>query len=179
MRRALVGWLALVLVVAGVVAGGVVFAVARLRPGPPVVPAEYSALVREAAATCPGLKPLLLAAQLEQESGWNPTARSGAGAQGIAQFVPATWDAYAVDGNHDGTRDPDNPQDAIPSAAAFDCVLYREIASVPGNKDQLMLAAYNAGPDKVRKYQGVPPFAETENYVRRIMARSLVLTFPQ
>ncbi len=93
--------------------------------------------------------------------------------------MPSTWAAYAVDGDGDGIKDVFNPKDAIASAAAFDCELYREIASVPGNKDELMLAAYNAGPDKVHKYQAVPPFPETRNYVSRIMARSKVLTLGQ
>jgi len=62
---------------------------AVLRPG--VIPAGYEALVQKAAQTCPGITAPLLAAQLEQESGWNPSAVSPAGAQGLSQFMPGTW----------------------------------------------------------------------------------------
>ena len=59
--------------------------------------------------------------------------------------MPKTWQAYAVDGNGDGVKDVWNPQDAIPSAAAFDCQLLSEVAKVAGDRVRLMLAAYNAG----------------------------------
>ena len=144
--------------------------------GPATVPAQYRSLVLRAAASCPGLSPRLLAAQIEQESGWDPRAASRAGAQGIAQFMPAVWSAYAVDGNGDGVKDVWNPTDAIPSAAHLDCVLMKEIADVPGNTVRNMLAAYNAGPDKVHRYGGVPPFGETRSYVQQIVDRSAVLT---
>jgi soluble lytic murein transglycosylase-like protein len=144
--------------------------------GPATVPAQYRSLVLRAAASCPGLSPRLLAAQIEQESGWNPRAASRAGAQGIAQFMPRVWAAYAVDGNSDGVKDVWNPRDAIPSAAHFDCVLMKQIADVPGDKVRNMLAAYNAGPDKVHRYRGVPPFGETRAYVQLIVDRSRVLT---
>ncbi|MFF3036399.1 transglycosylase SLT domain-containing protein, partial [Streptomyces rubiginosohelvolus] len=55
------------------------------------VPAEYRDLVEEAGNSCPELSPNLLAALLQQESGFNPKAQSDAGAQGIAQFIPSTW----------------------------------------------------------------------------------------
>lgn len=142
----------------------------------PTVPAEFRAAVVRAAATCPGLDSRLLAAQLERESGWDAHAVSARGAQGLAQFLPRTWKAYAVDGDGDGVKDVWNPRDAIASAAHFDCVLFREVASVPGDRSRLMLAAYNAGATAVRTYQGVPPFAETRSYVAAIIARSTVLT---
>jgi soluble lytic murein transglycosylase-like protein len=143
---------------------------------PATVPAEFRADVLTAAATCPGLDPRLLAAQLEQESGWDPHAISSKGAQGLAQFLPRTWHAYAVDGNGDGIKDVFNPRDAIASAAHFDCRLLAEVAQVPGDPVRLMLAAYNAGASTVRSYRGIPPFSETTQYVAAIMARSLVLT---
>jgi soluble lytic murein transglycosylase-like protein len=158
--------------VVAVLAGALVWA----DRGPPTVPKEYRALVVAAAASCPGLDSRVLAAQLEQESGWNPQAVSGKGAQGIAQFLPRTWQAYAVDGDGDGAKDVWNPKDAIPSAARFDCVLFGEVETVPGDRVQLMLAAYNAGASAVRSYRGVPPFQETKAYVDRIVRRSAVLT---
>ncbi|MBJ6636958.1 lytic transglycosylase domain-containing protein [Streptomyces sp. DHE7-1] len=59
-------------------------------------------------------QPELLAALLTQESGFNPKARSQVGAQGIAQFMPSTWEMHGVDGNGDGKKDVWDPEDAIP-----------------------------------------------------------------
>ncbi len=118
----------------------------------------------------------MLAAQLEQESGWDARASSRVGAQGMAQFMPAVWQAYAVDGDGDGVKDVWNPRDAIASAAHFDCVLMKDVAGVPGDRVRNMLAAYNAGPDQVRRYRGVPPFRETRAYVQMVVDRSKVLT---
>jgi soluble lytic murein transglycosylase-like protein len=146
-----------------------------LTSGPPTVPEPYRALVRTAAAGCPGLDERVLAAQLEQESGWNPAATSRVGAQGIAQFMPSVWTAYAVDGDGDGDRDVWDPRDAIPSAARFDCVLMAELQGVRGDPATNMLAAYNAGPDQVKRYGGVPPFPETRRYVERVLDRAKVL----
>jgi soluble lytic murein transglycosylase-like protein len=137
------------------------------------IPAVYRPMVISAAATCPGLSASILAAQIAQESNWRPDVTSSAGAQGIAQFVPRTWAAYGVDGDHDGRISVFDPADAIPSAANYDCVLLKETASVPGDHVANMLAAYNAGPGAVRHNGGVPPFHETQNYVKAILARSL------
>jgi soluble lytic murein transglycosylase-like protein len=131
--------------------------------------------VHSAAATCPRLDVHVLAAQLEQESGWDASATSRAGAQGIAQFMPSVWRAYAVDGDGDGVKDVWNPADAIPSAAHFDCVLLDEVAGIAGDPARAMLAAYNAGPDVVKRYGGVPPFPETRHYVDRVLERAAVI----
>jgi soluble lytic murein transglycosylase-like protein len=161
---------------AGLLTVGVV-GVAWARQGPPVVPQQYRDVVRSAAATCDGLTAQLLAAQIEQESGWDAHATSGAGAQGIAQFMPAVWRAYGVDGDGDGVKDVWNPRDAIPAAAKLDCVLLRDVAAVPGDKVRNMLAAYNAGPEQVRRYAGVPPFPETRAYVAQVLAGAQAVRF--
>ncbi|WP_326681034.1 C40 family peptidase [Streptomyces sp. NBC_01237] len=133
------------------------------------VPAEYRQLIEDAGHECPEVSPNLLAAVLTQESGFNPKAQSGKGAQGIAQFVPATWEAHGIDGNGDGKRDVWDPEDAIPSSAKYLCTVAGEVDGVPGDKQENMLAAYNAGSSNVRKYGGVPPgFEETQNYVKNI-----------
>ncbi|NJQ00099.1 C40 family peptidase [Streptomyces zingiberis] len=132
------------------------------------VPPAYHALVAEAGQTCEAVSPALLAAQLYQESGWNPKAQSPAAAQGIAQFIPGTWAAHGKDANQDGKADVWDPEDAIPSAAAYDCSLAEAVKGVPGDLTENMLAAYNAGPYAVIKYGGVPPYEETRNYVKRI-----------
>ncbi len=136
------------------------------------VPEEYRTLIVSAAATCDGLPAPVLAAQLAQESGWDPRAVSPAGAQGIAQFMPTTWKAHGIDGNGDGRADVWDPADAIPSAARLNCLLLDEVGSVPGDRLTLMLAAYNAGPTSVRRAGGVPDFPETRGYVTAVLERS-------
>ncbi|WUL89140.1 NlpC/P60 family protein (plasmid) [Streptomyces sp. NBC_00342] len=132
------------------------------------VPAKYRSLVESAGKACPEISPNLLAALLQQESGFDPKAESPAGAQGIAQIKPSTWEADGVDGNNDGKRDVFDPEDAIPSAAKILCDDAKELKDVPGNKQENMLAAYNAGSNAVRKHGGVPPYGETEDYVKAI-----------
>ncbi|WP_093930607.1 NlpC/P60 family protein [Streptomyces sp. ok210] len=134
------------------------------------VPTEYKNLIEDAGTTCPEVTPNLLAALLTQESGFNPKASSPVGAQGIAQFMPSTWETHGIDGNNDGKRDVWDPKDAIPSAAKYLCDIAQDVGDVPGNKQNNMLAAYNAGSGAVHKYGGVPPYKETQNYVRSISA---------
>ncbi|MER6365786.1 bifunctional lytic transglycosylase/C40 family peptidase [Kitasatospora sp. NPDC001527] len=149
---------------------------AGLSPG--TVPAAYQGPIEQWGRLCPDLSPPLLAAQLYQESGFNPRARSGVGAEGLAQFMPGTWASYGTDGNNDGRRDPWDPLDAIASAATFDCALARDVAKIPGDRQSNMLAAYNAGPGAVTKYRGVPPYRETQGYVRNILATARSFAAP-
>lgn len=99
----------------------------------------------------------LLAAQLQAESGFDPGARSPAGALGIAQFMPGTARTY-------GLRDPMDPVAAIDAQAHLMRDLLRRLGSVP-----LALAAYNAGPGRVQACMCVPPIPETQAYVARIL----------
>jgi len=137
-----------------------------LRPGS--VPAGYADAVTRAGLACPALSAPLLAAQIEAESAWNPAAVSPTGAEGLGQFLPATWALYGVDANGDGSADLFDPLDSIASAAQYDCALAAAVAGVPGDRTTLMLAAYNAGPAAVIAFGGVPPYPETQGYVRRI-----------
>nr|WP_256220809.1 bifunctional lytic transglycosylase/C40 family peptidase [Streptomyces sp. CC53] len=134
------------------------------------VPAAYRDLIEDAGNTCPEISPNLLAALLTQESGFNPKAKSPAGAQGIAQFMPSTWESHGIDANGDGARDVWDPEDAIPSSAKYLCTIAEDVKDVPGDKRNNMLAAYNAGSGAVRKYGGIPPYKETQNYVKTISA---------
>ncbi|MFI9019489.1 NlpC/P60 family protein [Streptomyces griseus] len=136
------------------------------------VPAEYRSLVEEAGNSCPEVSPNLLAALLAQESGFNPKASSPVGAQGIAQFMPSTWESHGIDANEDGKRDVWDPEDAIPSSGKYLCTIAKEVDDVPGDKRSNMLAAYNAGSGAVKKYGGVPPYKETQHYVQTISARA-------
>jgi soluble lytic murein transglycosylase-like protein len=139
---------------------------------PNEVPAEFRSLVRDAAARCPQVPLRVFAAQIAQESSWDPRAESPAGAQGIAQFTPQTWADYGLDGDGDGRKDVWNPADALPAAATLNCRNRRYVAAVEGNRLELTLAAYNAGATAVLRYGGVPPFPETRGYVARILERS-------
>lgn len=145
--------------------------------GPDEVPAEYRGLVQQAAARCPAVPVKVFAAQLATESGWNPAATSPAGAQGIAQFMPAVWRQFGIDGDGDGVKDVWNPADAIPSAARLNCINRDLVKGVAGDRLSNTLAAYNAGHSAVRKYGGVPPFPETTAYVTRILDRARTIQF--
>lgn len=139
-----------VYMVAGNLANGVGGGSVGLAKG--AVPAAYQTLVQKWGNLCGAINPALLAAQLYQESGFNPNAKSPAAAEGIAQFIPGTWATHGIDGNGDGKRDVWDPNDAIPSAASYDCKLASYVKDAPGNLTENMLAAYNAGAYAVIKY---------------------------
>ena len=120
------------------------------------VPARYAPLIVRAAQRW-SVSAQLLAAQLYAESGFNPFARSPAGAEGIAQFMPGTAAAM-------GLTDPYDPDPAINAQAHLMRDLLGRFGSVP-----LALAAYNAGPGAVAACGCVPPIPETTAYVARIL----------
>ena len=132
----------------------------------PTVPNGWGPMVDEAAETA-GLPSSVVAAQLAQESGWEEDAESPAGAQGVAQFMPATWASYGNGG------DPFSARDAIPAYGRYMAALMHEVQALAGNDADLLvrlaLAAYNAGPGAVREHQGIPPFQETQQYVNNIL----------
>ncbi|WP_189077793.1 lytic transglycosylase domain-containing protein [Mangrovihabitans endophyticus] len=133
------------------------------------VPQQYEGLIRQAAVTCDAVNGPLLAAQIEQESEWDPNAVSSIGAQGIAQFLPGTWDAYGVDANGDGTASPFDPADAIITQGIYMCDLVSQVSTVPADPTTALLWAYNAGPQATRDANGQPPTAEAEQYANRII----------
>ena len=92
---------------------------------------------------------------VQQESGWKPTARSHKGAIGLAQLMPGTARYLRVN--------PHDPYENLEGGARYLAEQYRTFGSW-----RLALAAYNAGPEAVRKHGGVPPYKETKNYVRII-----------
>ncbi|GAA3301539.1 hypothetical protein GCM10020295_45060 [Streptomyces cinereospinus] len=156
-----------VYLVAGNLVGGVSGAGRNLAKGS--VPAAYQALVQRWGNLCPAINPALLAAQLYQESGFNPSARSPAQAQGIAQFIPGTWASHGIDGDGDGDRDVWDPNDAIPSAASYDCTLAKYVQDVPGGTPRRTCwPPTTRGAYAVIRYGGVPPYEETQNYVQVI-----------
>jgi len=142
------------------------------------VPAAYRPLIEKWGTLCPEISPPMLAAQLYQESGFDPRAKSPAKAYGMAQFLEGTWATYGTDGNGDGRRDIWDPSDAIASAATYDCALARDVSRVPGDRQANMLAAYNAGPYAVITSGGIPPYRETQGYVKSIQALARSFTAP-
>jgi soluble lytic murein transglycosylase-like protein len=132
-------------------------------------PGELATLFRAAAVEHPGVTASVLAAQARVESKFRADAVSAAGAEGLMQFMPLTWQAYGVDGNDDGVADPFDPADAILAAASYHAVLAQEVAEVPGDPLHNVLAAYNAGPTAVLDAGGVPPYDETQAYVADVL----------
>jgi peptidoglycan DL-endopeptidase RipA len=146
-----------------------------MRPG--MVPAQYLPWVMKAGALCPGESPALIAAQLWAESGFNPGAHSGQGAQGIAQFLPATFQLYSEDDDGTGNISPLNPADAIMAQGRYMCSLIAraKASGYPGGTIQLALAGYNAGWDAVQQFHGIPPYPETIAYITKIMTKAAEL----
>jgi hypothetical protein len=123
---------------------------------PTFVPAAYRDTIARAAQRW-NVGAALLAAQLYVESGFNPLARSPAGAEGIAQFMPGTAAAL-------GLTNPFDAPAAIDAQAHLMRDLLRRFASVP-----LALAAYNAGSGAVAGCMCIPPYPETRGYVAKIL----------
>ncbi len=114
-----------------------------------------------AAAASNGIDPALLKGLVSQESGFNPNARSGAGAVGLTQLMPGTAAAL-------GVTNPLDPAQSLQGGAKY----LREQLDRFGGDETLALAAYNAGPGAVQKYGGVPPYAETQNYVNSVLSKA-------
>ena len=111
------------------------------------------------AASRHGVDASLLAAVAQQESNFNSSAVSPAGAQGLMQFMPATAAGLGVN--------PLDPTSAIDGAAKYLSQLTKQFGST-----DLALAAYNAGPGTVTRYGGIPPYSETQNYVRNVLTKA-------
>ena len=111
------------------------------------------------AASRHGVDASLLAAVAQQESNFNASAVSPAGAQGLMQFMPTTAKGLGVN--------PLDPSSAIDGAARYLSSLTKQFGST-----NLALAAYNAGPGTVSRYGGIPPYTETQNYVRSVMSKA-------
>ncbi|WP_406721659.1 lytic transglycosylase domain-containing protein [Thioclava litoralis] len=116
---------------------------------------KYMPIAR-AAAQKHGVPPDLFLRLIQQESGWNPQAVSHAGARGLAQLMPATAAKLNVDIS--------NPEENLDGGARYLRMMYDRF----GNWRHA-LAAYNAGPEAVAKYNGIPPYQETMNYVKVIL----------
>jgi soluble lytic murein transglycosylase-like protein len=117
----------------------------------------YEPLIGQAAARN-GLDPAVLHGLIQQESGFDPSATSSAGATGLTQLMPGTAATL-------GVANPQNPAESIEGGARY---LGQLMAEFGGNTEEA-LAAYNAGPGAVQQYGGVPPYAETQSYVSKVL----------
>ncbi|MFD1880980.1 lytic transglycosylase domain-containing protein [Paracoccus pacificus] len=148
---------------------------ARLRPNAPKV-ASFAALTPAPSRAIPayrgrykgqylahakamaqkhGIPENLFLRLVQQESGWNPSARSNKGAMGLAQLMPGTAAKLGVN--------PADPRQNLEGGARYLKMMYSRFGDW-----RLALAAYNAGPEAVARYKGIPPYSETKNYVRVI-----------
>jgi soluble lytic murein transglycosylase-like protein len=133
----------------------------------PAMPAGAAALAPDgatgfdaqiaSAAASNGIDPALLKGLIRQESGFDPNARSAAGAAGLTQLMPGTAASLGVD--------PLDPAQAIEGGARY----LRQQLDRFGGDPAMALAAYNAGPGAVARYGGVPPYAETQGYVQQVL----------
>jgi len=127
-------------------------------------PTAYDDLIRMRAEEF-GIPVDLFRRLVQQESGFNPTAVSPVGAQGLGQVMPATARDPGFGVRPLAAEDLMDPSENLRFSAEYLSAMMREF---DGN-ERLALAAYNAGPGAVRKYGDVPPFEETQNYVRSIL----------
>jgi soluble lytic murein transglycosylase-like protein len=125
---------------------------------PIVAPPQFTAALTQAAAAA-NLSPTLLSAVVWQESRWNPQAVSPKGAMGLAQLMPATARYLGV-----------NPADPVQNLVGGARYLRMLLDQFDGDVEKA-LAAYNAGPGRVRSAGGIPAIAETRNYVSSIVSR--------
>ncbi|MBM4202052.1 MAG: lytic transglycosylase [Gammaproteobacteria bacterium] len=127
---------------------------------------QIESLVQQVAARY-AIDPQLVLAVMQAESGFNPGALSPKNAQGLMQLIPATAERF-------GVKNAWDPAENIRGGAAYLHWLMRHFSG----KVEWVLAAYNAGENSVERYKGIPPYAETQAYVKKILSHYGKLTHP-
>ncbi len=107
-----------------------------------------------------GLDEDFVKAVINQESGFNPNATSHCGAMGLMQLMPATAQGLGVTNAYDAEQNIEGGTKYL-----------KGLMDRFSNDKSLALAAYNAGPNAVKKYGGIPPYAETQNYVKSVLSK--------
>jgi soluble lytic murein transglycosylase-like protein len=127
--------------------------------GPAMVPPEQLESLVDGNAQIQAVDPALIKAIIANESGFNANATSDVGAQGLMQLMPGTAEAL-------GVTDAYDPAQNVAGGTKY----IKQLLDRFNGDVRLAVAAYNAGPSAVEKYGGVPPYAETQNYVQNVLA---------
>jgi len=130
----------------------------RKKPLPAISNKKYDGMIRTAQKKY-GVEFSLIKAVIKVESDFNPEAVSKKGAKGLMQIMPFNFKSLAV-------KDPFNPYQNIMGGALY----LKRLLKRYKYKLPLVLAAYNAGPEAVDKYKKIPPYEETQDYVKKVMA---------
>lgn len=120
-------------------------------------PAEVDQIIQQVSAKY-HVEASLIRSIVQHESGFNPLSKSAAGAMGLMQLMPATARGL-------GVKNPYNAQENIEGGVKY----FKQLLDQYGGDEKMALAAYNAGPGNVAKYGRIPPFSETQNYVKKVM----------
>ncbi len=125
--------------------------------------AMHLALRTVAESSACGIDARLVVALVAVESRWDPAARSGAGARGLGQLMPATASELGVD--------PDDADANLDGTIRYLSQLLARYRELPAQaRFEHVIAAYNAGPGAVDRYDGIPPYPETRKYVSRVIS---------